>query len=137
MNYETVWSFKTARFTVKLKIAEDRGYRYDGDDPTGEIQAKLDRGEYIAFDSCVAVALDGLEIASDCLGGSVYAADEVSEFWTAHRDPNPMNRNCSIMRARHPAGPMVSICHYFPDMIAQAIAEARSLLAGAPHMRAA
>ena len=137
MSYETVWTFRTARFAIEFAIAYDHGYQYDGDDQDGETQANLDAGEYVAFDSRVSVLLDGVEIGSDSLGGSVYAADEVDEFWTAHRDPDAMNRNCSIMRAAHPAGPMVSICHYFPDMVRQAIAEARQHVANVPHMRAA
>jgi len=137
MRYETVWSFKTARFTVELQIAEDYGYQYDGDDENGETQAALDSGEYVAFDSRVVVKLGSISYGSDYLGGSVYAANEVEQFWTAHRDSDPMNRNCSILRKTHPAGPNITICHYFPDMVRQAIAEARALLANVPHMRAA
>jgi hypothetical protein len=141
MKPETVWTFRTARFSIVLQIEQDYGYQYDGDDPEGETQAKLDSGEYVAFDSRVRVFFHSdrgpIEVGSDSLGGSVYAAGEVPEFWTAHRDPNPMNRNCSIMRANHPAGPMVAICHYFPDMVKQAIAEARATLAELPTLRAA
>ena len=122
----TVWSFETARFCVSLRIERDRHYRYDGDDESGEVQAKLDSGEYIAFDSAVTVELDGIEIAADYLGGSVYDRETVSEFWTGHRDSDPMNRNCSIMRA---ARGNCSIGHYFPDMVASAIAEARAHVA--------
>lgn len=134
---KTVWSFRTARFAVYLEISPDWHYQYDGGGPDDETQSKLDSGEYVAFDSRVSVLLDGVEIGSDSLGGSVYAADGVDAFWTAHRDPDAMNRNCSIMRAAHPAGPMVSIGHYFPDMVRQAIAEARQHVANVPHMRAA
>jgi hypothetical protein len=117
------WRFRTKRFTVRLEISQTPGYQYDGEDPDGETQAKLDSGEYVAFESAVIVELDGEEIASDTLFGSVYSADSMAEFWTAHRDSNPMNRNCSIMRAEH--GNFASICHYFPSMVAEAIAEAR------------
>lgn len=120
-----VWQFKTDRFRVSLFVARDRNYRYDGDDEDGETQSKLDSGELVAFDSVVQVELDDKVIAENHLGGSVYAADEVSDFWTAHRDPDPMNRNCTTMRDAHPAGPRVSICHYFPGMVSEAIAEAR------------
>ncbi len=120
-----VWEFRTKRFLVWLEIQLEEGYRYDGDDPDGETQEKLDNGEYVAFESIVHVELDGEEIAWDALCGSVYAYDEVSDFWTAHRDSDPMNRNCSIMRGKHPAGPNVSIAHYFPGMVAEAIKEAR------------
>ncbi|MER9833391.1 hypothetical protein NKJ28_00240 [Mesorhizobium sp. M0145] len=119
----TVWVHTTARFRVRLEIEPDFVYRYDGHDENGETQAKLDSGEYVAFDSAVIVELDGEEIARDSLGGSVYAADEIAEFWTAHRCSDPMNRNCSIMRAAR--GGNVSICHYFPGMISEAIDAAR------------
>lgn len=123
---ETVWQFDTAHFSVKLIVEQEDGYRYDGDDEDGEIQRKIDCGEYIAFQSAVIVEKDGEEIAADYLGGSVYDWRTVSEFWTAHRDKNPDNRNCSAMRAAR--GGNVVICHYFPDMVAQAIAEARKAL---------
>ena len=129
---DTVWTFSTARFTVALEIEQHYGYQYDGDDENGETQAKLDSGEYVAFDSSVVVYLDGREIGRDSLGESVYGANEVSEFWTAHRDADVMNRNSS-------ARPGVPVCigHYFPEMVSQAIAEARDTLAAAPVMRIA
>ncbi|MGE3307742.1 MAG: hypothetical protein AB7I52_17435 [Rhizobiaceae bacterium] len=139
MRYETVWTFATARFRVELGVAVDHGYRYDGDDEDGETQAKLDSGEYVAFDSRVRVTLDGVTVGEDHLGASVYDARGMSDFWTAHRDPDPMNRNCTLMRAawRGEGNPdaKVSICHYFPGMVAEAIAAARQHLAGAPKLR--
>jgi hypothetical protein len=123
---ETVWSFKTARFETRLVIEEAHGYRYDGADPDGEVQEKLDSGEYAAFESAVLIFLDGEMIAWDSLGGSVYAANDVPDFWTAHRDPDAMNRNCSAMRA---ARGDVCICHYFPGMVRAAIKEARQYVA--------
>jgi hypothetical protein len=95
----------------------------------------LDDGELIAFATRVGVFLDGVLIGADYLGGSVYSASDYKTFATAHRDPDPMNRNCSIMRASHPAGPNVSICHYFPDMVRQAVSAARECLADMPHLR--
>lgn len=127
METKLVWSFRTARFAVYLEVTPDYGYQYDGDDEGGETQAKLDSGEYVAFDSRVTVHLDGQEVGSDSLGGSVYAADEVDTFWTDHRCPDPLDRNCSIMRKAR--GTNVVICHYFPDMVHQAIADARNTLA--------
>lgn len=124
--FGTVWQFHTERLSVDLELIEDCHYRYDGDDPDGETQAKLDSGEYVAFDSIVRVYWDGVEIASDYLGGSVYAYNNVAEFYTAHRDKNPMHRNCSIMRAQH--GNNVVICHYFPSMVRTACEQARDWL---------
>ena len=123
---DTVWQFQTARLSVWLNLTYDPGYRYDGDDEDGETQAKLDSGEYIAFDSEVVIELDGMEIAADYLGASVYSQDNASEFWTAHRDTNPMNRNCSIMRQAR--GHNVTIGHYFPDMVRIACQRARATI---------
>lgn len=134
-SFLTVWKFETARFRVEFAIAYDYGYKYDGDDENGETQAKIDSGEYVAFDSRVRVLLDGRVVGEDHLGGSVYAQGEESEFWTAHRDRDPMNRNCSIMREAK--GGNVCICHYFPDMVSSAIGEARKTLSGLPKLRAA
>lgn len=122
-----VWVFNTDRFKITLDIELDYGYVYDGDDPDGEVQQKLNDGDYVAFDSIVTVYCDDMEIASDSLGGSVYAYDEMSDFWTDHRSADPMNRNCSIMRAAR--GGNACIGHYFPDMVSQAIKDARRYLA--------
>ena len=123
------WTFETARFRVVFSIERERGFKYDGEDEGGEIQAALDSGEMVAFSSAVEVFFEDEEsaIGSDYLGGSVYTDGTESEFWTAHRGADPMNRNCSIMRAAN--GERVSIGHYFPDMVRQAIAEARRELA--------
>jgi hypothetical protein len=125
MSTRTVWQFRTARFCVALRIAQLQGYTYDGDDENGETQAKLDSGELVAFASTVSVEMDGAEIATDTLHGSIYAISEVHEFWTAHRDPNPDNRNTLAMRQ---AGR--SIAHYFPDMVRNAIADAKAHIRG-------
>ena len=135
VNSETVWEFSTKRFCVHLEITPDYGYSYDGNDEGGETQARLDNGEYVAFDSRVVVKLDGREIGSGSLGGSIYETNNVRQFWTAHRSADPMNRNCSIMRKSR--GDNIVICHYFPDMVRTAIDKARKYLANSPHVRAA
>ena len=121
-----VWSFTFGRVRVALELTQEQGYQYDGCDPDGETQAALDSGEFVAFSSAVSVSVDGEELATDYLGGSVYEFGKESEFWTAHRDRNPMNRNCSAMREAR--GDNVVICHYFPGMVAEAIGEAREAL---------
>jgi hypothetical protein len=123
-NSETVWRFNTGRIQVRLDISPEYNYRYDGYDEDGEIQEKIDNGEYVVFQSAVIVELNGEEIAADYLCGSVYHFAKVHEFWTAHRDRNPMNRNCSIQREK--TG--YCIAHYFPDMIREAVREARKAL---------
>jgi hypothetical protein len=118
------WQFKTRNFIVMLDIERKRNYRYDGDDD-GETQAGLDSGEIVAFDATVYVILRNEDdpIAASHMSGHVYKADDVPAFWTDHRGPDPMNRNCSLQR------PGVSICHYFPDMVRDAIWDARKELA--------
>ena len=132
----SAWKFKTARFIVELQINELDSFEYDGEDESGEIQAKLDSGEFVAFESLVTVRLkNGLLCGSDSLVGSVYAREDVKDFWTAHRDSDPLKRNCSIMKAAR--GANCSIGHYFPDMVSLAISEARETLDNLPAMRKA
>ena len=129
---DTLWKFDTARFSIVCTAEEE----WDVDlswDETGETAGKLASGEYVAFCAKVAVYLDGREIASDYLGQCIY--DRSPDFVTAHRGPDPMDRNCSIMRAER--GHNVAICHYFPDMVSVAISEARKALQDIPTMRAA
>lgn len=127
-----VWEFKTDKLRVELRLEHIRDYQYDGDDPDGEAQAKLDSGEYVAFESTVSIYLrdddsdNSEEIGWANLGGSVYARGEVHEFYTMHRTPDPMERNCTIMRASR--GYKTSICYYFPDMVREACQHARQTL---------
>lgn len=122
-----VWRFRTANFQVELRLERDFNYRYDGDDEDGKTQAAIDSGEYVAFNAFVSVFWNGEQIGQDALHGSVYGRDEVVDFYTAHRDANPMNRNSSIMRAAE--GLNVCICHYFPGMVLEAIKDARREIA--------
>ena len=117
-----VWAFKAGSIRVELEVEQECGYQYDGDDD-GETQAALDAGEMVAFTSVVHVYRDGEEIGWDALGGSVYYFGRESEFWTAHRDRDPMNRNCEAMRAAHNGN--MTICHYFPSMVREALQMAR------------
>lgn len=130
----TVWKFETANFTIRLILEQDYGYRYDGDDENGETQEKLDSGEFVAFNSIVEVEYNGTVVGTDFLGGSVYEWNNTEDFYTAHRDRDFMNRNCSLMKAAR--GDNVCIGHYFPDMVRSAIQEARKHFADMPKLRA-
>ena len=121
-----VWSLKTKRFRVSLYVERIHRYKYDGDDEGGETQEAIDNGDLVAFSSHVVVELDGEEIARDSLYGSVYQSENVPDFWQDHRSADPMNRNCTIYRAKH--GENSCIGHYFPDMVKTAISEARDYL---------
>lgn len=61
---------------------------------------------------------NGRVIGCDTLGGCSYNSFE--EFVSSHRDPNPDHRNTLAATAQG-----VVYCHYFPSMIAEAIADAR------------
>lgn len=121
----TAWQFKTASFRVYLEVHEE----YDTDlswDDDGSALEGLNNGTLTAFTAEVIVRHrdTGLRLGSDSLSGCIYSS--VDEFVTGHRDTDPMNRNCSIMRAAR--GENVVICHYFPDMVRSAIHEARNTL---------
>ena len=96
--------------TARFEVAlyiEPAYYESWGDDET-------------CFDSEVVVMLDGVTIGSCCLEQSFYEADNEMAFWIGHRNPDPMSRNCN-----------------FPDMVREAISQARKCLARTPEMRAA
>jgi hypothetical protein len=123
------WQFDTANFRLVFHV-EDCDL-----DPKDCFQFKSDvkmvrENRCTWFDAFVSVWRgndeDSLEyLAHDHLGACAYAS--VLEFYTAHRCRDPMNRNCSVMRAKR--GDNVVICHYFPDMVATAISEARDAIA--------
>lgn len=121
--WETVWAFHTRNFTIKLQITPcliDPSDCFENEDDIKAIHEE----NVLWFDARVSVEKNNHEIGSDCLGGCAY--ESVSDFYESHRDANPMNRNCSLMRAAK--GSNVAICDYFPDMVRQAIADARHTL---------
>lgn len=125
MNAETVWEFETANYRVALEIApEDM-------DPAESFSEQEDidsvrNGDVTWFCASVVVyGADGEELGRDSLGGCAY--NSVEEFYTAHRDRDPMNRNCSVMRAAR--GSNVVICEYFSSMVREAIDSARRAMA--------
>lgn len=123
---DTIYRFKIGRFEVRLNIqpAMDLDLSWD---ETGETAERIERGELIAFDAQAAVFLNGALIGADYLSGNIY--ESAQDFISGHRDPDPMNRNCSIMRAER--GENVAVCHYFPGMIREAIREAREWMSDA------
>lgn len=120
---ETVWEFNTAQFRVTLEIEPEDMDPADSFECEDDIAA-IRNGGVEWFQAKVAVYFDGREIAADYLGGCAY--NSVREFYESHRDRDPMNRNCSIMRAVR--GDNVCIGHYFPDMVSTAISEARGAM---------
>jgi hypothetical protein len=108
---ETMWTFKTNRFEVRWSIDEPYSLDLSWDD-TGETARKLDSGEYTAFDSTVAVYLDGVEIGRDTLGDSIYEnpADFRDHFGIAH----------------------TKYGSYFSSMVDESIKRAREFMASVP-----
>jgi hypothetical protein len=140
---DCLWSFDTAALSVRLHATPED---HDPEDsfcfPEDIEFARRDdpAAWFCAWVVVYALDDDGEPsevVAYDTLGGCSY--NSFREFYTSHRDRDPMNRNCSIMRAAHPSGPNVSICHYFPSMVAEACSEAREALRArrAPIVRAA
>lgn len=118
-----MWRFQTAHFVITAETVPD----YDADlswMTLAELR-KVETGEYEVFGTIVRVKTrTGVQLGEASLWGSVYA--DPKEFFTAHRDPDPMNRNCTIMRAAK--GEEVVIGHYFPDLVREAISNARDML---------
>jgi hypothetical protein len=110
--WDTVWTFKTAQFTVELAFGpEDLSPRDCFDEESGladEICDGIEHGLYLWFCARVRVLWQGAEIGADYLGGCCYKSAE--EFI---RDG------------------------YFRDMVREAVSHARAQFAAAPHIRAA
>lgn len=107
--WETMWTFKTRNFTVKWQISPCADLDLSWDD-TGETAENINSGLWTAFDSRVAVFYRGRVVGEDHLGQSIYENPE--DFRTEGG--------------------------YFPDMIRNAIAEARAeMLRDMPYIRAA
>lgn len=120
------WRFDTANFTV-IFYADDEDL---APEDSFEFAEDIDRARsgnlHDWFRAVVAVyGPDEKLIAYDTLGGCSY--DSLREFYTSHRDRDPMNRNCSLMRAER--GENMVICHYFPDMVREAVREAKQQIA--------
>lgn len=117
---ETVWQFDTARFSIIATVApceDDPADSFEDEEAINAIRA----GEYEWFNVQITVYLDGVRIADDTLCACAYKT--IAEFLNGHRDADPMNRNSSIMRQAR--GGNVVICHYFPDMVFEAVKMAR------------
>lgn len=135
METETVWSFDTDNYRVSLEVEPEELDPADCFELPEDIEA-VRSGNVLWFAARAVVYFkrhrydedpepDYIEIGSDALGGCAYKS--MDEFLSSHRDPDPMNRNCSIMRAA--CGENTIICHHFPSMIHEAIADARKTLA--------
>jgi hypothetical protein len=120
-----MYRFETASYLVRATIEPDDDVDLSFDE-TSETRDNLESGEWQAF--CTMVTVEhketGVVLGKDTLCGSIY--DKPADFFSSHRSPDPMNRNCSMMRAAR--GDNSVICHYFPDMVRGAISDARKTL---------
>lgn len=125
---DAAWSFETDQFFVGFYAEPEDLDPADSFELAEDIEA-VRSGAVEWFSAAVRVYYKRNEdnphrwllIGSDYLGGCAY--NTVREFYTGHRDPNPMHRNSSIMRKVQ--GDNVVICHYFPGMVREAIADVR------------
>ncbi|UIY29198.1 hypothetical protein LZK73_21940 [Neorhizobium galegae] len=98
-NFGRIWSAHTRNFAIYLILEEEQGYRYDGDDPDGSIQAALDEGDMVAFGSIVEVEYEGAVIGSSMfLGGSVYHDGKTLEFLHSGYLTDMLNEACDEAR---------------------------------------
>lgn len=125
---EFLWTHETAHFLVAFHVEPEDMDPADSFEFQEDIDA-VRNGNVEWFQAIVEVyGPHGELLGRDTLGGCAY--NSVHEFITGHRDPDPMNRNCSLMRAAR--GDNTVICHYFPDMVRQAISDARDRINAIP-----
>lgn len=110
---ERMWKFETKRFSVEWHIEPECDPDFSFDE-TGETAEKIASGEWQCFTSKVAVYVDGVEIAADYLGNSIYA------------DPKDF---------RDHIGARGAYGSYFRDMVREAIATARLFASDFPELR--
>lgn len=135
---ETVWQFKTARFCAELQIEPEETAPEDSFEFQDDIDA-VRNGTVEWFCATVVVSWNGREVGRDSLGACAY--NSIREFYTSHRDADSMNRNCTLMRRAWQGGndpdAKISLCHYFPSMVREAIRNARNNLRDVPRLRCA
>jgi hypothetical protein len=126
-----LWRFDTANLAVVLTAEPEDLDPTDHFDDLETVEGiRSEKYEWFCAKVAVWTLDDGgdlqAEIGADYLGACCYYS--YRDFYTSHRDPNPLMRNCTIMRAR-PGCERTSICHYFPDMVREAVRAARVELA--------
>lgn len=121
---EIIWQFDTANFRVICHAEADDMRPEDAFEQPEDVAFALEENPAHWFCAFVSVWFGDDEnnlicLAHDVLGGCSYRSFE--EFVSSHRSPDPENRNTLAMKANKRV-----ICHYFPDMVRQAIAAARA-----------
>lgn len=118
-----IYRFETARFAVICRAEPEDCPPGDSFEFADDI-AFATSGEPAAW-FCAIVDVrdkeDGLLLGRDVLGCCSYRSFE--EFVTSHRDSDAANRNTLALKAQKRA-----VCHYFPDMIREALHNAREAI---------
>lgn len=123
-NETEMYRFETAQFIVRAVIVPDDDVDVSFDE-TSETRDKLESGEWQSFGTVVTVTTkDGLELGADSLWGSIY--HNPRDFFREH-----------IGLAAKSRADGCRYGSYFPDMVRQAISEARNTLATMPTLRKA
>ena len=112
---DTIWSFNTEHINVKVVALPEYCSDLSWDD-SGEVQDKINSGEYVEFTACAIVTCTttGEELASDYLGSCIY------ENFVDFRDNVGMNQR------GHGS--------YFSDMVKTVCSEARRTILDRQHI---
>jgi hypothetical protein len=134
MHYETIWEFRTRNFVVTFDVAPEETDPSDSFEFEDDIEM-VRRGDVEWFQARVAVHLLNTEgergniVGADYLGGCAYKT--FREFHESHWRSPAECRNTLAQKAKN-----IIICDYFPSMVHEAVAAARTKIAHLPHLRA-
>lgn len=117
-----VWQFKTENFEVRLRCEPEEMDPADSFEFPEHIEM-VRSGKVEWFCAIVEVLKNGHVVGSDVLGGCAY--ETWAEFYCSHWNSPTDGRNTLALKAQKRA-----ICHYFPSMVQQAIADARNTCSG-------
>lgn len=118
---DALWQFATARFTLEFHATEEDCNPADHFSDQRDVEFAQEGGAHWFCAVVIVRDLVGKVIGTDTLGTCSY--NTFAEFMTSHRDRDASNRNTLAQKAAKRV-----ICHYFPDMVAQALQDARSTI---------
>lgn len=151
-NYEEVWRFETARFTIVGEVTDEEMSPEEQFSDRRDVEA-IRNGEVQWFCARVRVLLDGQEVGSDHLGGCAYHrpldlfrdhARGIERLRylrgrTDRKSKNERKRLREMVANNRLLKPPYIIGFYGPDMVREACRDARKTLArlGSVKLRAA
>ena len=130
-DFETVWTFETAKFSVTFDVAPEDMDPADSFQFEDDIEA-VRSGAVAWFCARVAVRLKstGAILGSDILGACAY--ESTDDFRESHFKSPAESRNTLALKAQN-----IHMCDYFPSMVREAIGEARRVAGQLHSLRAA